>query len=125
MPFSSEDCDICSDCTTAFCNNGVCRCMYEVVLHPSDDENNLDYINAKPEQIQSEKAFAREMVTNKLESPETALQEPAQPKSKDQLAQLTRKCYDRKTSCSRDEGTFYLHLFKLNFIYCFYSRIPT
>ena len=44
---------------------------YIQCYNPSDDDNNLDYINAKPEQIQSEKAFAREMVTNKLENPET------------------------------------------------------
>jgi hypothetical protein len=62
---NSEDCDICSDCTTAYCDSGVCKCMYEVVLHPSHDENNLDYINAKPEQIQSEKAFARELEMNR------------------------------------------------------------
>ena len=71
---SSEDCKECSDCNTvengAFCDNGLCKCIF-TVLYPSHDENNLDYINAKPEQIQSEKAFAREMVTNKLENPET------------------------------------------------------
>ena len=54
---NSEDCKECSDCNTvengAFCDNGVCKCIF-TVLYPSHDENNLDYINAKPEQIQSE-----------------------------------------------------------------------
>ena len=66
---SSDDCDICSDCTTAYCDSGICKCMYEVVLHPSHDENNLDYINAKPEQIQNEiwklPKFERELDMNR------------------------------------------------------------
>ena len=99
---SSEDCKICSDCNTvqnnAFCANGVCKCIY-TVLYPSDDENNLDYINAKPEEIQSEEAFDREMVSNKLENPEKALQELAhvQPKKECNILEFM------DTICSSDE----------------------
>ena len=54
----------------------------------------------------------------------------SKPESEDQLAQSNRKCsvretIDRRPSCSKDEGAFYLHLFKLTFVYQFYSRITT
>ena len=65
--FSDEDCKNCSNCPNgAACGQlfinmrifSTCECRFD------NYENSLDYINAKPEQIQSEKAFDREMVTN-------------------------------------------------------------
>ena len=99
---NSEDCKECSDCNTvengAFCDNGVCKCIF-TVLYPSHDENNLDYINAKPEQIQSEEAFDSKIVTNKLENPETALQELANPQPKKDCDLMEFL----ETICSSDE----------------------
>ena len=51
-------------------------------------------------------------------------------KSEDQLAQPNRKCsvretIDKRPSCSKDEGAFYLHLFKLTFVCHFFVRMTT